>query len=137
MKFKHYLVCVFVAMFLVACAGISLNTEQSTTVLEKTAASTCGYLIAKNNKKYIPAMLTYYSQMQEATTLDGYQTAFKLGMAKLSQMISTDPFLQLQVQNLLSMVQINVDGPQLEIDLSRYKAITDSFMAGVQAAQAT
>ena len=130
------LVIVLLSLFLViGCAGITVNPNNTTTVLEKTAASTCGYLIAKNNQKYIPAMLQYYSQMQEATTLNGYQEAFKLGMAKLTQMISSDPFLQLQMQNLLSMVQINVDGPPLEVDLSRYKTIADAFMAGVQAAQ--
>lgn len=123
-------------LFVVSCAGIGVKlSDNAVTVLQAEATSTLSYMIAKNNKQYIPKIKEWYSIYEKVQTVEEAQKAFKDGMAKLSDMIAGDPFLSLQIQNAMNLLDISVEGPQIESDLKKYKSVVDSFMLGVLQAE--
>lgn len=128
-------ISILTVFVLVSCAGIGVQiSEDATTVLQKSAISTVGYLIAKNNPSHVDDMLAWYNIFQGQTNLADVQAVYKDGINKLSAMISNDPYLQLQVRNAMSLLEISVDGPQTDLGIGKYKEVVDSFMAGVVAA---
>ena len=130
------LVYISIFMFIISCAGLGVKlSDNSNEVLQKSATSTVGYLIAKNNPKYIDDMVTWYNVFNNADTLGSVQESFQEGMGKLSQLISDDPYLQLQVKNLSGLIQIDYNGPQLPEEVEKYKDVVDSFMDGVMTAK--
>ena len=132
------IIVILMAFFLVfGCAGfeVKIDKENAATVLQKSATSTVGYLIAKNNRKYIGEILDWYYQFKNFQKLGDIQTAFRDGKAKLASLISDDPFLQLQIQNAMSLLELSGDGPQVPSEIERYIDAVDWFMLGVLAAQ--
>lgn len=128
------LLCLGLVFSLGSCSGIDVKmSDEVITVLQVSATSTVGYLIAKNNPTYVDEMLLWYNSFNTETELIDVQAMFKEGIAKLSILISDDPYLQLQVQNAMTLLEISVNGPQVEEDLGKYKVVVDSFMSGVLA----
>jgi hypothetical protein len=119
---------------LVACSGIGVKvSDDAVSILQNSATSTVGYLIVKNNPKFRDPMVKWYMTFKEANDLSNVQTMFKEGFAKLSQSVSHDPFLTMQIQNAMSLLEINVEGPQTELDIGKYQGVVDAFMMGVMA----
>lgn len=132
-KLKLALCAVLVLAFL-GCAGMSVGvSDNATTVLQNSATSTVGYLIVKNNPRFKDPMIQWYQTFKGVQDLATVQTMFKEGIAKLSQSVSHDPFLILQIQNAISLLEINVEGPATELDIGKYQGIVDAFMMGVVA----
>jgi len=132
--FKKLTVIIMSIAFLaiIGCAGLGINlANNATTVLQNSATSTVGYLIVKNNPKFRDPMVQWYQTFKTVKDLTSIQTMFKEGIAKLSQSVSSDPFLTLQIQNAISLLEINVEGPQTELDIGKYQGIVDAFMMGV------
>ena len=135
-KILSLILCGVFLVGLFGCAGFSITpTNDVITVLQASAVSTTGYLIAKNNVEHINSIMNWYSYYKTNKELVDVQTAFQDGMVKLSELISDDPFLQLQVRNSLNLLEVRYDGPQIETEISRYNAVVDNFMAGVIAGQ--
>jgi len=132
-KIRIFLVLVL-SLFILSCAGMNVQvSKDSVTVLQTAATSTVGYLIAKNNIEYVDDMVTWYNYFKSETKLENVQVAFQDGLTQLSKLISDDPYLQLQVRNAMNLLEINVEGPQTELELGKYQAVVDSFMSGVMA----
>jgi len=134
--FKKLTVIIMSIAFLaiIGCAGLGINlANNATTVLQNSATSTVGYLIVKNNPKFRDPMVQWYQTFKTVKDLTSIQTMFKEGIAKLSQSVSSDPFLTLQIQNAISLLEINIEGPQTELDIGKYQGIVDAFMMGVLA----
>jgi len=127
----------FIAVLILAfagCAGVGVQiSDNATTVLQNSATSTVGYLIVKNNPQFRDPMVEWYQVFKGANTLISVQSMFQEGIAKLSQSVSHDPFLTLQIQNAITLLEINVEGPQTELDIGKYQAVVDAFMMGVMA----
>ena len=133
MKLKLALIAVIILAF-VACAGVGVKvSDDAVSVLQNSATATVGYLIVKNNPKYRDPMVQWYQTFKGVQDLPTVQAMFKEGIAKLSQSVSHDPFLTMQIQNAISLLEINVEGPQTELDLGKYQKIVDAFMMGVMA----
>ena len=135
---KKIFVILIAVFFVFGCAGGDFNwplkidvDKDVTTGLQKVALSTTGYMIAKNNQKYIPEFVKWYNAFNLLIEQEDIQVAFQDGVAQLSTLISDDPYLQLQVKNAMSMLSISVDGPSLSEEVELYKQAVDSFMEGV------
>ena len=129
------LVIILCALSLIACAGVGLKlSDNATTVLQDSAISTVGYLIVKNNPKFKQPIQDWYVTFQGASTLPTIQTMFKEGLNKLASSVSDDPYLTMQIQNAMQLLEINVDGPQVEADIAKYQGYVQAFMMGVLAA---
>lgn len=121
-----------ICLAFVACAGVGINLSDNTiTILQQSATSTVGYLIAKNNPSHIDEITTWYQVFCGISELSDAQEIFQDGISQLGELVSDDPYLQLQIKNVLSLLEINIEGPQTIIELGKYRAVVDSFMAGV------
>ena len=130
---KRLLIAIM-CLALMACAGVGVKlTDNATTVLQNSATSTVGYLIVKNNPQFRDPMITWYQTFKGVNDLSSVQAMFKEGIAKLSQSVSHDPFLILQIQNAISLLEISVEGPATELDIGKYQETVDAFMMGVMA----
>jgi len=119
---------------MLSCAGVGVQlSDNATTVLQNSATSTVGYLIVKNNPQFRDPMVEWYQVFKGANSLIAVQSMFQEGIAKLSQSVSHDPFLTLQIQNAITLLEISVEGPATELDMGRYQAVVDAFMMGVMA----
>ena len=130
------LIGVAIMFMFTGCVGMTVKTDtNSVTMLQRSAVSTVGYLVAKNNPKYIPDLLKWYDGYQKLDEFVDLQTEYKEGVMKLSAMVSGDPFLQMQIRNAVSMLQITFEGPTVQEELGKYSEIVDYFMVGVMAVQ--
>ena len=128
------LLVILLAISLIACAGVGVQlNDNATTILQNSATSTVGYLIVKNNPQFRDPMVEWYQVFKGANTLIAVQSMFQEGITKLSQSVSHVPFLTLQIQNAISLLEISVEGPATELDIGRYQGIVDAFMMGVMA----
>ena len=119
---------------MLSCAGVGVQlSDNATTILQNSATSTVGYLIVKNNPQFRDPMTEWYMAFKGVQDLATVQSMFQEGIAKLSQSVSHDPFLTLQIQNAITLLEINVEGPQTELDIGKYQAVVDAFMMGVMA----
>ena len=119
---------------LLGCAGIGVQlNDNATTVLQNSATSTVGYLIVKNNPQFRDPITQWYLLFREADDLLTVQTMFKDGVEKLAKSVSGDPFLSMQIASAMTLLEINFDGPQIELDIGKYQGIVDAFMMGVMA----
>jgi hypothetical protein len=118
------------------CAGtqVQLNPDAQQ-VLERSAVSTVGYLIAKKNPDLSSQLLTWYTGFQAITDLSDFQKVFQDGVKALTGKLVKDPYLQLQISNAMTLIQINAQGPALPAEIQKYKDAVSWFMDGVQAAQ--
>ena len=137
---KRILIAILAIVFLFGCVGcagteVKWDNEATISVIQKSATSTVGYLVAKNNPKYIPDLLEWYGVFNNLEEFGDIQQAYMGGINKLSKLISDDPYLQLQIKNVMMMLEISVEGPTVPEDLDKYKAVVDSFMLGVMAVQ--
>ena len=131
------LFAILTAFVLFSCAAIGLQiSDNATTVLQRSATSTVGYLIAKNNPGHVDGILLWHRAFQSMGDLGSVQIAFRDGMGRLASMVSGDPYLQLQIQNAMSLLEISAEGPQADADIGKYKDVVDAFMAGVMASRA-
>ena len=132
---KRFFSCVAVLLFLVvACAGVGVQlNDNATTILQNSATSTVGYLIVKNNPQFRDPIIQWYMLFREADDLMTVQTMFRDGIEKLAKSVSDDPYLSMQIANAMTLLEINFDGPQIELDIGRYQGIVDAFMMGVMA----
>ena len=128
------LLVILLAISLIACAGIGVQlSDNATTVLQNSATSTVGYLIVKNNPQFRDPITQWYTLFREADDLMTVQTMFRDGIEKLAKSVSDDPYLSMQIANAMTLLEINFDGPQIELDIGRYQGIVDAFMMGVMA----
>jgi len=128
------LIAIFIALLFVGCVGLSVKPDNNgITLLQKSAVSTVGYLVAKNNTKHIPDLLRWYDVFNGTKEFVDVQQAFKDGTGKLTALISDDPYLQLQINNAMAMLNISVDGPVIPEELDKYRDTVDLFMSGVKA----
>ena len=128
------LLAILLAITLISCAGVGVQlSDNATTVLQNSATSTVGYLIVKNNPQFRDPMVVWYQAFKGVNDLGTVQTMFKEGIAKLSQSVSDDPFLTLQIQNAINLLEISVEGPATELDMGKYQAVVDAFIMGVLA----
>ena len=119
---------------MLSCAGVGVQlSDNATTILQNSATSTVGYLIVKNNPQFRDPMTEWYMAFKGVQDLATVQSMFQEGIAKLSQSVSHDPFLTLQIQNAISLLEINVEGPTTELDIGKYQKVVDAFMMGVMA----
>ena len=119
---------------LLGCGTVGLQfSDDSSTILQASAISTVGYLVVKNNPEFRPKMMEWYKTFQGASTLITVQTMFKEGLDKLASSVSKDPYLTMQIQNAMTLLEINVEGPQVEVDIEKYQEYVRSFMMGVTA----
>lgn len=133
-KILSLILCGVFLIGLFGCAGFSIKpTNEVISVLQASAISTVGYLISKNNPRYTDSILNWYSFFKSENGLVEIQAAFQDGMNKLSELISDDPYLQLQVRNAMNLLEIRYDGPQTDLEIGKYQAIVDSFMSGILA----
>lgn len=107
--------------------------EDALSVAEMAALSSVGYFVGRNNKEHIDDILEWYSVLQLAGDSD-FEKMFDEGLHKLVDMISDNPFIQLQLMNVLKLIEIDVDNPLEGFDLGRYQNIVNNFMAGITAA---
>lgn len=130
MKKKLSVLVVF--MLLAGCAGISISPQADVlTALQKSAISTVGYLVAENNPDYIPEFKAWYENWQGLTDFNEQQIKYQAGAQKLADIISGDPFLQMQIKNAMSMLDISFEGPQVPGEMETYLHVIDYFMVGV------
>jgi hypothetical protein len=128
------LIAIILAVAFVGCASISLKPQaEILTELQKTAVSTVGYLVIKNNPDYVPKFKSWYENWKTTTEFELQQAGYQAGIQKLSELISKDPFLQLQMKNALAMMDITFEGPQVPGDIEQYNQVIDCFMLGVSA----
>ena len=119
---------------MLSCAGVGVQlSDNATTILQNSATSTVGYLIVKKNPQFRDPMTEWYMAFKGVQDLATVQSMFQEGIAKLSQSVSHDPFLTLQIQNAISLLEINVEGPATELDIGKYQKVVESFMLGVLA----
>ena len=131
MKKLKLLICVSL-VFIMGCAGMNVGiSDNATTVLQNSATATVGYLIVKNNPQFRDPMLLWYDTFKGVNDLSNVQEMFQTGLAQLSDAVSSDPFLTMQIRNALSLLEINVEGPQTELDIGKYQDVVDAFMMGV------
>jgi len=129
-------ISIFIAMMFIGCVGIAVKPDTNgITMLQKSAVSTVGYLIAKNNPRYIPDLMKWYAAFQNLDEFIDVQAEYQSGLQKLVSMISDDPFLQMQIRNCMDMIEITFDGPQLPGELKKYHQAVDFFMIGVAAVE--
>ena len=129
------IVTILCALALVSCAGMGIHiSDNATSVLQDSAISTVGYLIVKNNPKFKQPIQDWYVTFQGASTLPTIQSMFKEGLNKLASSVSDDPYLTMQIQNAMQLLEINADGPQVEADIEKYQGYVRAFMMGVLAA---
>ena len=128
------LIAAIVTMMFIGCATVSIKpNDEVLTVLQKSAVSTVGYLIAKNKPDRLYDILAWYSLFQNASEFVDIQAEYQNGIQKLSELISDDPFLQMQIKNAMDMLKISFEGPQLPDELTKYSQVVDYFMIGVSA----
>jgi len=131
---RKRLLIAIMCIALIGCAGIGVQlSDNATTVLQDSATATVGYLIVKNNPQFRDPITQWYMLFKEADDLMTVQTMFKDGINKLAKSVSNDPFLSMQIANAMTLLEINFDGPQIELDIGRYQGIVDAFMMGVMA----
>jgi len=119
---------------MLSCAGVGVQlSDNATTILQNSATSTVGYLIVKNNPQFRDPITQWYLLFREADDLMTVQTMFKDGVEKLAKSVSDDPFLSMQIASAMTLLEINFDGPQIELDIGRYQGVVDAFMMGVMA----
>jgi len=130
---KRLLIAIMCLAF-IGCAGIGVQlSDNATTVLQDSATATVGYLIVKNNPQFRDPITQWYTLFREADDLMTVQTMFRDGINKLAKSVSNDPFLSMQIANAMTLLEINFDGPQIELDIGRYQGVVDAFMMGVMA----
>ena len=133
---KRGLVTLAVALlFFVSCAGTSFNIkvkDEPITLLQKSAISSIGYLIAKNNPEDIPAMVEWYDKYRKLDALVDINVEFQKGVDSLAKMVTDDPFLYMQLSNCMDMLEISYVGPQLPEEIEKYGYVVDYFMLGVR-----
>ena len=126
--------CAVLVLALIACAGVGVKlSDNATMVLQNSATSTVGYLIVKNNPRFRDPMIKWYQTFKGVNDLANVQAMFQEGIAKLSQSVADDPFLTMQIQNAMNLLEINFEGPQIELDIGKYQKVVDAFMMGVMA----
>lgn len=132
---KTIIMGLILTLLLIGCAGTGIKlADNSATVLRNSATSTVGYLIVKNNPQFRAPMVEWYKAFQQTQGLTSVQQMFQAGIIQLSNAVSDDPFLILQINNAIKLLEINIDGPQTELDIEKYRIYVDSFMMGVSAA---
>ncbi len=109
--------------------------EEALSIIEMTALTTLGYLVGKNNRDYIDDMESWYALFQGTGELIDVQETYKHGLHRLIEDLTDDKFLQLQIENTMSLLKIDIEGPQIPEELKRYRKIVDSFMSGVKTAK--
>ena len=133
------LISTLIAVMLISvigCVGVTVKPDiNGISMLQKSAISTVGYLVAKNNPKYIPDLLKWYDGYQKLDEFVDVQSEYREGVMKLSAMVSGDPFLQMQIRNAVDMLEITFDGPVVPKELEKYSSVVDYFMIGVRAVQ--
>jgi len=123
-------------MSVIGCVGVNIKPDiNGISMLQKSAISTVGYLVAKNNPKYIPDLLKWYDTFKGLDEFIDVQSEYREGVMKLSAMVSGDPFLQMQIRNAVDMLEITFDGPVVPEELEKYSEVVDYFMIGVRAVQ--
>ena len=129
------LISILLVLAFVGCVHIGVKPDKELlTVLQKSAISTVGYLVAKNNPDKIPDLMKWYEGFLELEEFYDIQTSYQDGAAKLSELISDDAFLQLQIKNAMDILEVTVEGPMVPEEVEKYKYIVDYFMLGVAAA---
>jgi len=130
------IISIILAVAFVGCASIDLKPQTEITELQKSAVSTVGFLIAKNNPDYVPKFKSWHEKWNTITEFNMQQIEYQVGIQKLAEIISKDPFLQMQMKNAMSMLDVTFEGPQVPGDIDRYKQVIDYFMIGVSAQKA-
>jgi len=134
MKKLKLALCAVLVLALIGCAGIGLKlSDNAITVLQSSATSTVGYYIAKNNPEKMRQVLTWHATFKALNELSSIQEMWKDGMLDLQEMVKADPFVKLKLKEAMSLLEISADGPVSEINIGKYQAVVDSFMAGVMA----
>lgn len=129
---KRLVLCAVLILALVACGTVGVKlSDQAETMLMDTTISTLGFLIIKNNPTYREAMVDWYLGFKKLDDFNLIQKAYQEGIARLSKAVSHEPYLVMQLQSLMSMVQITSTGPKVPEELLRYTSIIDSFFKGV------
>jgi len=128
---KRVLIAIM-CLTLVACAGVGIKlADNAGSVLQTAGISSVGYLIIKNNPQFRDPIVDWYKMFNQVDELGSIKLMFQNGVAKLTQAVSHDPFLTMQIQSAMSMLEISVDGPETEFDISKYRRVVDAFLLGV------
>jgi len=128
---KRVLIAIM-CLTLVACAGVGIKlADNAGGVLQTAGISSVGYLIIKNNPQFRDPIVDWYKMFNQVDELGSIKLMFQNGVAKLTQAVSHDPFLTMQIQSAMSMLEISVDGPETEFDISKYRRVVDAFLLGV------
>jgi len=131
-------VFIIIIMMTAGCAGLSINPDaDGITMLQKSAVSTIGYLVADSKQEYIPDLLKWYAVFNSTDDFIDVQQVFKAGTDRLMALLDDHPYLQLQIRNAMDMLNISINGPVIPADLSKYRKVVDLFMSGVNAVQVT
>ena len=129
------LLLVLMCLGMISCAGVGdmgvTISDDATEILTDGVVSTVGYLIVKNNPQLREPLRAWYLDFIELKELNAIQLAYQNGISALIKSVSHDPFLVMQIQNAMKVVQIDFTGPTIELDIGKYQRVVDAFMLGV------
>jgi len=128
---KRLFATVVIVLFVLSVIGC--KTEADNKDIQKTIASTVGYLIAKNKPELAGDMIKWYDEFINISDND-FKVGYQDGISKLIAMVTDDPFLSFQLQNAMNLIGISISGPMIPGEIEQYRYIVDAFMIGVSAA---
>jgi len=139
---KKLLVSVLALLFLTACGGVQLKSDTAEIAAGATAA-TAGYLIGKNNPDKVTSWVEWADKLidlEQGTTV----ISFEILLAKGFDLIADEPFLELQFNKLIRLLEFPElqppDMPFLKNEYLEYIRLIigdfkDGLLAGLDEAQ--
>ena len=113
---------------------IKIN-EEALDVLEMITLSSIGNLVANKHPDWIDDMESWYALFQGEEDLEKFQDMYKHAIHALIEKVTDDELLQLQIKNIMALLKIDFEGPDLPELMTRYRKIVDAFMSGVKSAR--
>ena len=108
------------------------KNDKALSMIEVTTLSTVGYLVAKKNPDWVDDMESWYGLFQNTGEFTEVQDMYKHAIHTLIEKVTDDKFLQLQIKNAMTLLEIDFEGPKLPEIAPRYRKIIDAFMSGVK-----
>jgi len=107
--------------------------EEALSIIEITALTTLGYLTGKNKPSYVDEIESWYGIFQGKIELPDVQESYQHATDRLiEELADDDPFLKLQIENTMNLLEIDMEGPKLPEEIQRYRKVVDAFMSGVK-----
>ena len=108
------------------------KNDEALELVEIMTLSTLGHLVAKKNPDWIDDMESWDGLFQNAGGFTKLQELYKHAMHTLIEKVTDDPFLQVQIENAMTLLGLEMMMPDLPEIAPRYRKIVDAFMTGVK-----